>query len=306
MANIAENLAELIGKTPLLEMKRSFGGDCRVLAKLEYFNPLGSAKDRVGLAMIEAAEKAGLAREGVTVIEPTSGNTGIGLAFVCAIRGYRLILTMPEGMSAERKSLLSALGAELVETPREAGMSGAIEKASELAEKYKPSFIPSQFENPENPAVHERTTGPEIISDTDGRVDIFVSAVGTGGTLTGTARALKKHNPEIKIVAVEPSDSPVLSGGKAAPHKIQGIGAGFIPKILDTSLIDEIITVSAEDAFEMCRRTAKKEGLLIGISSGAALSACSVLASRPENAGKTIVALLPDSGERYLSTGLFG
>lgn len=307
MANIAKNLTELIGSTPLLEIGRFIGeeGGARVLAKLEYFNPLGSAKDRVGFAMLDEAEKAGLIKDGATIIEPTSGNTGIGLAFVSTIKGYRLILIMPEGMSAERKMLFAALGAELVETPRAEGMRGAIAKSKELAAEIPGAFIPSQFENPANPAIHERTTGPEIIRDTDGRVDIFVSAVGTGGTLTGVGRALKKHNPAVKVVAVEPSDSPVLSGGKPGPHKIQGIGAGFIPNTLDTSVIDEIIAVEAEDAFAASRRCAKTEGLLVGISSGAALTAAALLAKRPENAGKTIVVLLPDSGERYLSTGLF-
>ena len=305
MEKIADNITQLIGRTPLVRLNSFSENGAEVVAKVESFNPLGSAKDRVGFAMIEDAEKKGLLKKGATVIEPTSGNTGVGLAFTCAIKGYKLILTMPESMSAERRALLAALGAELVLTPASEGMSGAIRRADELAAETEGSFIPGQFVNPANPEIHERTTGPEIIADTDGKVDIFVSAVGTGGTLTGVGRALKKHNPDIKIVAVEPYDSPVLSGGKAGPHKLQGIGAGFVPDILDTALIDEIITVKTEEAYEAARKSASKEGVLVGISSGAALHAASLLAKRPENKGKRIVVLLPDTGERYLSTDLF-
>lgn len=305
MERIADNITQLIGKTPLVRLNSFSEDGAEVVAKVESFNPLGSAKDRVGFAMIEDAEKKGLLKKGATVIEPTSGNTGVGLAFTCAVKGYKLILTMPESMSAERRALLAALGAELVLTPASEGMSGAIRRADELAAETEGSFIPGQFVNPANPEIHEKTTGPEIIADTDGKVDIFVSAVGTGGTLTGVGRALKKHNSNIKIVAVEPYDSPVLSGGKAGPHKLQGIGAGFVPEILDTALIDEIITVKTEEAYEAARKSASKEGVLVGISSGAALHAASLLAKRPENKGKRIVVLLPDTGERYLSTDLF-
>lgn len=305
MERIADNITQLIGRTPLVRLNSFSEDGAEVVAKVESFNPLGSAKDRVGFAMIEDAEKKGLLKKGATVIEPTSGNTGVGLAFTCAVKGYKLILTMPESMSAERRALLAALGAELVLTPASEGMSGAIRRADELAAETEGSFIPGQFVNPANPDVHERTTGPEIIADTDGKVDIFVSAVGTGGTITGVGRALKKHNPDIKIVAVEPYDSPVLSGGKAGPHKLQGIGAGFVPDILDTDLIDEIITVKTEEAYAAARKSAGREGVLVGISSGAALHATSLLAKRPENKGKRIVVLLPDTGERYLSTDLF-
>lgn len=305
MERIADNITQLIGRTPLVRLNSFSEDGAEVVAKVESFNPLGSAKDRVGFAMIEDAEKKGLLKKGATVIEPTSGNTGVGLAFTCAVKGYKLILTMPESMSAERRALLAALGAELVLTPTSEGMSGAIRRADELAAETEGSFIPGQFVNPANPDVHERTTGPEIIADTDGKVDIFVSAVGTGGTITGVGRALKKHNPDIKIVAVEPYDSPVLSGGKAGPHKLQGIGAGFVPDILDTDLIDEIITVKTEEAYAAARKSAGREGVLVGISSGAALHAASLLAKRPENKGKRIVVLLPDTGERYLSTDLF-
>lgn len=305
MERIADNITQLIGRTPLVRLNSFSENGAEVVAKVESFNPLGSAKDRVGFAMIEDAEKKGLLKKGATVIEPTSGNTGVGLAFTCTVKGYKLILTMPESMSAERRALLAALGAELVLTPASEGMSGAIRRADELAAETEGSFIPGQFVNPANPDVHERTTGPEIIADTDGKVDIFVSAVGTGGTITGVGRALKKHNPDIKIVAVEPYDSPVLSGGKAGPHKLQGIGAGFVPDILDTDLIDEIITVKTEEAYAAARKSAGREGVLVGISSGAALHAASLLAKRPENKGKRIVVLLPDTGERYLSTDLF-
>lgn len=305
MERIADNITQLIGRTPLVRLNSFSENGAEVVAKVESFNPLGSAKDRVGFAMIEDAEKKGLLKKGATVIEPTSGNTGVGLAFTCAVKGYKLILTMPESMSAERRALLAALGAELVLTPASEGMSGAIRRADELAAETEGSFIPGQFVNPANPDVHEKTTGPEIITDTDGKVDIFVSAVGTGGTITGVGRALKKHNPDIKIVAVEPYDSPVLSGGKAGPHKLQGIGAGFVPDILDTDLIDEIITVKTEEAYAAARKSAGREGVLVGISSGAALHAASLLAKRPENKGKRIVVLLPDTGERYLSTDLF-
>lgn len=305
MEKIADNVTQLIGRTPLVRLNSFSEDGAEVVAKVESFNPLGSAKDRVGFAMIEDAEKKGLLKKGATVIEPTSGNTGVGLAFTCAVKGYKLILTMPESMSAERRALLAALGAELVLTPASEGMSGAIRRADELAAETEGSFIPGQFVNPANPDVHERTTGPEIIADTDGKVDIFVSAVGTGGTITGVGRALKKYNPDIKIVAVEPYDSPVLSGGKAGPHKLQGIGAGFVPDILDTDLIDEIITVKTEEAYAAARKSASREGVLVGISSGAALHAASLLAKRPENKGKRIVVLLPDTGERYLSTDLF-
>lgn len=305
MERIADNITQLIGRTPLVRLNSFSENGAEVVAKVESFNPLGSAKDRVGFAMIEDAEKKGLLKKGATVIEPTSGNTGVGLAFTCAVKGYKLILTMPESMSAERRALLAALGAELVLTPASEGMSGAIRRADDLAAETEGSFIPGQFVNPANPDVHERTTGPEIIADTDGKVDIFVSAVGTGGTITGVGRALKKHNPDIKIVAVEPYDSPVLSGGKAGPHKLQGIGAGFVPDILDTALIDEIITVKTEEAYAAARKSAGREGVLVGISSGAALHAASLLAKRPENKGKRIVVLLPDTGERYLSTDLF-
>lgn len=308
MSKIAKSLTDLIGNTPLLELsnyEKSLGLKAKLLAKLEYFNPLSSVKDRVGFAMIEAGEKAGLITEGTVIIEPTSGNTGVGLAFVAAVKGYRIILTMPETMSMERRNLLSALGAELVLTPGAAGMKGAIAKAGELAETIPKAFIPQQFENPANPEIHRHTTAIEIWNDTDGQVDIFVAGIGTGGTITGVGEVLKAKKPGVQIVAVEPQASPVLSGGSPGPHKIQGIGAGFVPGILNTSVYDEIITVSNENAFKTSKNIAKKEGLLVGISSGAALFAATELAKRPENAGKTIVALLPDSGERYLSTGLY-
>ncbi len=305
---IYKNVTELIGGTPLMELsniEKNEGLNARILAKLEYFNPAGSVKDRVAAAMIDDAEKKELLREGSVIIEPTSGNTGIGLAAAAASKGYRLIITMPETMSIERRNLMKAYGAELVLTDGAKGMKGAIEKANELAAEIPGSFIPSQFTNPANPAAHLKTTGPEIWADSDGKVDIFVAGVGTGGTISGVGAYLKSKNPEIRIVAVEPKDSPVLSEGKAGAHKIQGIGAGFIPETLDTEIYDEIITVSHDDAFALGKAAARTEGVLVGISSGAALWAAVQLAKRPENAGKTIVALLPDSGERYLSTPMF-
>lgn len=305
---VYKKITDLIGGTPLLELanlekKNELGAT--VLAKLEYFNPAGSVKDRIAKAMIDDAEAKGLLKEGSVIIEPTSGNTGIGLASVAAARGYRLIITMPETMSVERRNLMKAYGAELVLTEGAKGMKGAIAKAEELAQEIKGSFIPSQFTNPANPAVHEKTTGVEIWNDTDGKVDIFVAGVGTGGTLSGTGAYLKSQNPNVKIVAVEPKSSPVLSEGTAGPHKIQGIGAGFVPDTLNTNIYDEIITVSNEDAFETGRAIVRNEGVLVGISSGAAVWAAIQLAKRPENKGKTIVALLPDTGERYLSTPMF-
>lgn len=308
MARIFKSLPELIGKTPLLELvnyEKKHGLKATVLAKLEYFNPAGSVKDRIARAMIDEAEKAGMLKPGATIIEPTSGNTGIGLASVASARGYRTILTMPETMSIERRNLLRAYGAELVLTEGAKGMKGAIAKAEELAKEIPDSFIPGQFVNPANPAVHKATTGPEIWEDTDGKVDIFVAGIGTGGTITGTGEYLKSRNPHIKVVAVEPEASPVLSKGVAGPHPLQGIGAGFVPEVLDTKVYDEIITVSGTDAFETGRELARGEGVLVGISSGAAAWAALQLAQRGENAGKTIVVLLPDTGERYLSTPMF-
>jgi len=308
MAKIAGSLTDLIGNTPLLELRnynRSQGLSTRVIAKLEYFNPLGSVKDRVGFAMIVDAEEKGLINHETVIIEPTSGNTGVGLAFVAAARGYRLILTMPDTMSIERRRLLSALGAELVLTPGVQGMAGAIQKAEALLKEIPNSFMPQQFKNPANPAIHRATTAEEIWRDTDGQIDIFVAGAGTGGTITGVGELLKQKKPDVKIVAVEPYDSPVLSGGNPGPHKIQGIGAGFVPDVLNKAIIDEIITVKTEDAFAAARSLAKTEGLLVGISSGAAVYAASQLALRPENKDKTIVVLLPDTGERYLSTVLF-
>ena len=308
MAKVYTSITQLIGGTPLVELKNYEAEnklEAKILAKLEYFNPAGSVKDRIAKAMLDDAEAKGLLKPGATIIEPTSGNTGIGLASVAAARGYKIILTMPETMSVERRNLLKAYGAELVLTDGAKGMKGAIAKAQELAEATPGSFIPGQFTNPANPAVHRATTGPEIWADTDGKVDIFVAGVGTGGTLTGVGEYLKAKNPNVKIVAVEPAGSPVLSKGVAGPHKIQGIGAGFVPDTLNTKIYDEIIPVENEDAFTTGRAIARKEGVLIGISSGAAVYAATVLAKRPENKGKTIVALLPDTGDRYLSTPLF-
>ena len=308
MGKIYENVAELIGKTPLLHannFEKKRGVEANIFAKLEYFNPAGSVKDRVALAMINDAEQRGILKEGSVIIEPTSGNTGIGLASIAAARGYRIILTMPETMSIERRNLLKAYGAELVLTEGSKGMKGAIAKAEELAKETPDSFIPGQFVNPANPAAHKATTGPEIWEDTEGNVDIFIAGVGTGGTVTGIGEFLKSKNPDIKVIAVEPAGSPVLSTGKGGPHMIQGIGAGFVPDVLNTRIYDEIVTLENEDAFDAGREFAKAEGILVGISSGAALHAAEIVAARPENKGRNIVVLLPDTGDRYLSTALF-
>ena len=308
MSKIYNGALELVGNTPLVEVKNieeELGLEARILVKLEYFNPAGSVKDRIAKAMIEDAEEKGLLKEGSVIIEPTSGNTGIGLASIAAVKGYRIILTMPETMSVERRNILKAYGAEIVLTEGAKGMKGAIEKAEELAKEIPGSYIPGQFVNPANPEVHRKTTGPEIWNDTDGEVDLFIAGVGTGGTLTGVGEYLKFQNPDVKIVALEPASSPVLSTGKGGPHKIQGIGAGFVPDVLNTTVYDEIFTVENDDAFATGKLLAKKEGILVGISSGAALYGAIELAKRPENKGKTIVALLPDTGDRYYSTPLF-
>ncbi|MCI6005189.1 MAG: cysteine synthase A [Blautia sp.] len=308
MSSIYKGTLGLIGNTPLVEVtniEKNLGLEATILVKLEYFNPAGSVKDRIAKAMIEDAEKKGILKEGSVIIEPTSGNTGIGLASIAAAKGYRIILTMPETMSVERRNILKAYGAEIVLTEGAKGMKGAIAKADELAAEIPGSFIPGQFVNPANPAMHRETTGPEIWNDTDGKVDIFIAGVGTGGTLTGVGEYLKSRNPDIRIVALEPAGSPVLSQGKGGPHKIQGIGAGFVPDVLNTTVYDEIITVENDDAFAAGRLLAKQEGVLVGISSGAALHGAIELAKRPENKGKTIVALLPDNGDRYYSTPLF-
>ena len=308
MAQIYNNILQLIGRTPLVEaenLEKELGLQARILVKLEYLNPTGSVKDRAAKSMIEDAENRGILKEGAVIIEPTSGNTGIGLAAIAAVKGYRMILTMPDTMSVERRNILKAYGAEIVLTPGAEGMSGAIKKARELASEIPDSFIPGQFENPANATAHRVSTGPEIWKDTDGQVDVFVAGVGTGGTLTGVGEYLKEQKPEVKIVAVEPADSPVLSKGTSGPHKLQGIGAGFVPEVLNTEIYDEIIPVESDDAFAAGKLLAKKEGILTGITSGAALWAAVELARRPENRGKTIVALLPDSGDRYYSTPLF-
>ena len=308
MGKIYRNATELIGKTPLVELthiEKKYGLNARILAKLEYFNPAGSVKDRIAKEMIEDAEAKGLLKEGSTIIEPTSGNTGIGLAAIAAAKGYRMIIVLPETMSVERRNIIKAYGAELVLTDGSKGMKGAIAKADELAKEIENSFIPGQFVNAANPQAHRKTTGPEIWDDTEGKVDIFVAGVGTGGTVTGVGEYLKEKNPDVKVVAVEPASSPVLSKGEAGAHKIQGIGAGFVPEVLNTKVYDEILTVENETAFDYGKDIAKSEGILVGISSGAALAAAVELAKREENKGKTIVALLPDSGDRYYSTALF-
>ncbi len=306
MARIAEDITQLVGNTPLVRIRRLMGdAGAIVVAKLEFYNPASSVKDRIALSMIEAAEREGLIKEDTIILEPTSGNTGIGLAFVCAAKGYRCVLVMPDTMSVERRILLRAFGAELILTPGSEGMKGAIRKAEELAASDPRYFIPQQFKNPANPEIHRRTTAEEIWRDTDGQVDILVAGVGTGGTITGVAEVIKQRKPSFQAIAVEPADSPVLSGGEPGPHKIQGIGAGFIPEVLNTEIIDEVIQVTNEDAFAMARRAAREEGILVGISSGAALHAAAQVARRPENAGKLIVVIIPSCGERYLSTALF-
>lgn len=308
MAGYVKSTLDLIGNTPLMEVtniEKELGLEAKVLVKLEYFNPAGSVKDRVAKAMIEDAEERGLLKEGSTIIEPTSGNTGIGLAAIAAVKGYRIILTMPETMSVERRNILKAYGAELILTEGAKGMKGAIAKAEELAKEIPGSFLAGQFVNPANPAIHKKTTGPEIWNDTDGKVDIFIAGVGTGGTVTGVGEYLKEQNPNVEVVALEPADSPVLSEGKAGSHKIQGIGAGFVPEVLNTEIYDEVFKAEAEDAFAAAKLLAKKEGILVGISAGAALHGAIELAKRPENKGKMIVALLPDTGDRYYSTPLF-
>ncbi|MCL4514168.1 MAG: cysteine synthase A [Firmicutes bacterium] len=305
MSGIFQDVTQLVGKTPLIKLNKVVGEGAEVLAKLEMFNPAGSVKDRIALSMLDAAEKQGLLHENTLIIEPTSGNTGIGLAMIAAARGYRLVLTMPETMSVERRNLLKIYGAELVLTPGAEGMKGAIRRAEELAAENPNSFIPQQFMNPANPEIHRRTTAEEIWADTEGRIDIFVAGVGTGGTITGVGEVLKTRNPHIRLVAVEPADSPVLSGGQPGPHKIQGIGAGFVPEILNIEILDEIFQVTEQDAVQAARRLAREEGIFVGISSGAAAHAALTVARRPENAGKRVVVVLPDTGERYLSTILF-
>jgi cysteine synthase A len=305
MSAIFENIVAAVGNTPLVRINKLASDKATVLAKLESYNPCGSVKDRIALSMIEAAEKDGLIKENTVIVEPTSGNTGIGLAFICAAKGYKLMLTMPESMSLERRKLLLLLGAELILTPAELGMVGAVEKAEQIVSENTNAFMPQQFNNPANPQIHRETTAEEIYSDTDGKIDIFISGVGTGGTLTGCTEVLKERNKDLIAVAVEPKDSPILSGGEPGPHKIQGIGAGFVPQVLNTDIIDEIIQVSNDDAMETTRQLAAKEGILAGISSGAAMWAAMQIAQRPENQGKTIVVILPDTGERYISTELF-
>jgi len=305
MSAIFENITATVGFTPLVQINKLGSGKATILAKLESFNPGGSVKDRIALSMIEASEKKGLIKAETVIIEPTSGNTGIGLAFICAAKGYRLILTMPESMSIERRKLLKLFGAEIVLTPAGRGMTGAVQEAEQLVAENPNAFMPQQFKNPANPQIHRETTAQEIWADTDGKVDIFVCGVGTGGTITGCGEVLKRHNKNLKIIAVEPKDSPVLSGGKPGPHKIQGIGAGFVPEVLNVEIIDEIIQVSNDDAMKTARQLAVKEGILAGISSGAALWAAIQVSQRPENEGKTIVVILPDTGERYISTEMF-
>ena len=305
MSAIFQDITAIVGRTPLVRINKLGSGKAAILAKLESYNPAGSVKDRIALSMIEDAEKAGLIKPDTVIIEPTSGNTGIGLAFICAVKGYKLMLTMPESMSVERRKLLKLFGAEIVLTPAERGMPGAVEKAEQLVADNPNAFMPQQFNNPVNPKIHRETTAEEIFSDTNGKIDIFVAGVGTGGTLTGCGEVLKQRNKDLKVVAVEPEDSPVLSGGKPGPHKIQGIGAGFLPKVLNTGIIDETIQVSNGDAMETARQLAAKEGILAGISAGAAMYAAIQISQRPENKGKTIVVIFPDTGERYISTEMF-